>query len=147
MIKIIKLISGETIIGELEADSIDPAVIYDPMVIEVYKDESEMSHMRLNSAVSLSNADYLVFEKKHVLTFYQPLDILIKYYKEVRSYVDEDRKFAESRIEDALENIAEYKKLTKKIKEMSQNEDLGGEVFDNLSKFVTTKNTANTNIH
>jgi len=27
MIKILKLVSGETIIGELEADSVDPAVV------------------------------------------------------------------------------------------------------------------------
>lgn len=64
MIKIIKLVSGESIIGELEAESIDPAVVYDPMVIDVYRDEDDAPHMRLVTANALSSDEYLVFEKK-----------------------------------------------------------------------------------
>ena len=53
MIKILKLVSGETIIGELEADSVDPAVVHDPMVIEVYRDNDYETQLKLHSATSL----------------------------------------------------------------------------------------------
>ena len=92
MIKILKLVSGETIIGELEADSVDPAVVHDPMVIEVYRDNDYETQLKLHSATSLSITDYLVFEKKHILTYYQPQDILVEYYNEVRPFGKEDKK-------------------------------------------------------
>jgi hypothetical protein len=109
MIKIIKLVSGETLIGELEADSIDPAIIYDPMIIEVFRDEYYDAKLRLASAVSLSADDFLVFERKHVLTHYTPQSILVEFYRQMLPLVSEDKKYAEQKIEEALEGVIQSK--------------------------------------
>jgi hypothetical protein len=135
MIKIIKLVSGESIIGELEADSIDPAVVYDPMVIDIYKDEDDNSHMRLVTANALSSEEHLVFEKKHVLTFYQPQDILVEYYHQVRHMVSEDKVIAEEKIGEALDRVKGKKVEIE-------------EFYETISTlFAATKETANTNFH
>ena len=134
MIKILKLVSGETIIGELEADSVDPAVVYDPMIIEVYHDRNHETKMKLLSATSLSVTDYLVFEKKHILTYYQPQDILVEYYNEVRPFGKEDKKLAEQKIGDALHDLID----TEREKE---------EFIEKLNKLFLTQGVANTNIH
>jgi len=134
MIKILKLVSGETIIGELEADSVDPAVVHDPMVIEVYRDNDYETQLKLHSATSLSIADYLVFEKKHILTYYQPQDILVEYYNEVRPFGKEDKKLAEQKIGDALHDLID----TEREKE---------EFIEKLNKLFLTQGVANTNIH
>lgn len=134
MIKILKLVSGESIIGELEADSVDPAVVYDPMIIEVYRDRDHDTHMKLISAVSLSVSDYLVFERKHILTYYQPLNIMVKYYNEVRPFGAEDKKLAEEKIGEALESLIEDQQEEK-------------ELLDKINQIFVTQGVANTNIH
>lgn len=135
MIKIIKLVSGESIIGELEAESIDPAVVYDPMVIDVYRDEDDAPHMRLVTANALSSDEYLVFEKKHVLTYYQPQDILVEYYQQIRHVTLEDKAHAEQKISEALEKT---KNRATQIEEF----------YETISTlFAATKETANTNFH
>jgi len=104
------------------------------MIIEVYHDRDHETKMKLLSATSLSVTDYLVFEKKHILTYYQPQDILVEYYNEVRPFGAEDKKLAEQKIGDALHDLIE----SEREKE---------EFVEKLNQLFVSQGIANTSIH
>ena len=68
------------------------------------------------------------------MTYYQPQDILVEYYNEVRPFGKEDKKLAEQKIGDALHDLID----TEREKE---------EFIEKLNKLFLTQGVANTNIH
>lgn len=101
MIKIAKLITGESLIGWIDNTDNDPFTISNPMSICSYNTEDGIG-MALRNAVSLAEEDYLVISKRNVLTFYTPTIILKEYYNEILDSIDEDGDFTNEQIRDAL---------------------------------------------
>lgn len=109
-IKLIKLITKETLIGEIETDTIDfteEIVIHDPMIVDVFSDDNDDTSLRLRSALSLSLEDFLIFQPKHVLTFYSPPVILEQYYNKIRSFIRADKEYVTEMIEEAIKEVEE----------------------------------------
>lgn len=115
MIKIAKLITGETLIGWVDNTDNDPFTISNPMSIYTYSTEDGIG-MALRNAVSLAEEDYLVISKRNVLTFYTPTSILKEYYNEILDSIEEDGDFTDDQIRDALA-AERQRKLKKKVLE------------------------------
>jgi len=115
MIKIAKLITGETLIGSIENTDDDPFTITNPMSIYTYNTDDGVG-MALRHAVSLAEEDYLIISKKNVLTFYTPKAILKEYYNEILDSLDEDVEYYDDQIRDAL-SAERQRKLKNKILE------------------------------
>ena len=107
MIKVFKLTTKETVMGELESpiQAGEPILLYDPMVIEVYENEYGDMMLRLRSAISLSEDDYLPFEYKHILTHYTPLSMLEEYYNKIRVELKSGKEFINDIIKDAIKEL------------------------------------------
>lgn len=107
-IKILKLTTKETLIGEIETDNIDlteDVVLHDPMIIDIFFDDSDNTVMRLRSALSLSVEDFLIFQPKHILTFYTPPSIMVRYYTKIRQNIRSDKQFVNDMIKEAIDDL------------------------------------------
>jgi hypothetical protein len=121
MIKLIKLISGDTMIGDYE-DGEDCVILHEPMIVNIYKTSPEESTLGLHYALTLSSDTYLVFQKRNIITAYNPTDILKEYYMETIKTVNYDREYSDEVIEDSLLFLKvsedDRSELNKKILEM-----------------------------
>lgn len=109
MIKILKLVTGESLIGDINNPDSDPLVINDPMTIRTFQDEDSTS-MGLSYALSIAEETFLVIDKKHVLTLYTPQGILKEYYMHAVENTEEDKNAAADEIEAALKYMLRRKK-------------------------------------
>lgn len=110
MIYVLRLVTGDEVVCELEAldMSSDELVIQDPMEIV----SSENGSMYLRSMLMLSNDDYLVIPTTKIVYSYTPSKSLVRYYNlSVKMYYDHvmpvvDKQIAKSAqtIEDAYKD-------------------------------------------
>jgi hypothetical protein len=88
MILVFKIITGESIIGSIEAGSINDEWINitNPMLIEEIKDEYGNLGMTLSAMLLLSDDELLTFKRNHVITYYNPKTIMVNYYSRMVEY-------------------------------------------------------------
>lgn len=119
MIKILKLVTGETLIADISDPDSDPLVVHEPMAIRTYQDEDSIS-MGLSYALSIAEESFLVIDKKHVLTLYTPQSILKEYYKQTIEYTEEDKNNAAEEIAAALKYMMLKKRSKQKMIEQAE---------------------------
>lgn len=110
MILVIKLISGEEIIGELE--SVPDTQFYNisnPMSIVDGYDEYGTITMKLRDAMLLSDETLITIPEKSVITYYPASEIMIKYYRKAVIFAKQyTKKKIEGQIKEATVQLDEY---------------------------------------
>lgn len=89
MIIIVKLITGEEVIGEIENNQLTYEEYYNiinPMVVTNARDDQGYVGMRLRDFLILSKDDVLTLPSKHVIAAYRPSDAMTEYYIKASYY-------------------------------------------------------------
>lgn len=105
MIRIVKLISGEEIIGDVEEDTSEFFNVHDPMLLETTMSQSGYRGTGLSNLLSLSTDTFITIERKNVLTTYAVKDIIKEYYVRVRQTLKTDATYLESSIRQAIKDL------------------------------------------
>lgn len=117
MIRIITLINGEQLIGEID-DLSESYKIYNPFYIIDAVNEAGMIGSKLTNVLTFSATDYIVVNKEKIVFDFPPSAIMIKYYEKLVNWFDQNS--ADSIIEQALYEMEEserrYEKLVNMIK-------------------------------
>ena len=127
MITIVKLISGEEIIGEVEEDVSEFFNIHDPMLLESTTSQSGYIGTGLSNMLSLSTDVFITVDRKNVLTTFAVKDIIKEYYVRVRQTINDDAMYLESNIRQAIKDLDD-----------DQNSD---ESYAGLVHFLNSNNT------
>lgn len=99
---IVILSSGDEVIGDVVVFD-DYIEVHNPMYII----DGEVG-MKLRDALILSDSNKLIFKMKDVITFYNPTDILVEYYKKAVVYSSKHTKAAtQKQIKYAIEDLDE----------------------------------------
>ena len=126
MIRIVKLINGEEIIGDVEEDTSEFFNIHDPMLIETTQSQQGYRGTGLSNMLSLSTDDFITIDRKNVLTSFTVKDIIKEYYARVRQTLKSDSTYLESSIKQA-------------IKALDSDED--SEAYARLVKYLNSNTT------
>ena len=127
MITIVKLLSGEEIIGEVEEDVSEFFNIHDPMLLESTTSQSGYRGTGLSNILSLSTDVFITVDRKNVLTTFAVKDIIKEYYVRVRQTIKDDAMYLESNIRQAIKDLDD-----------DQNSD---ESYAGLVHFLNSNNT------
>jgi hypothetical protein len=112
MIKVIQLVSGETIIGNVGSRGDEYAVTY-PFHMEIVDDTEQGSGIRMDYLLAFSKDNCVHIKKNDVMYNYRPSDMMEEYYKRLVEYTvtHETDKILKQTIENMEEMDARLKKL------------------------------------
>jgi hypothetical protein len=112
MIKVIQLVSGDTIVGNLRSLG-DEYVIKYPFLMEIVDDTEQGSGIRMDYLLAFSKDNYVHIKKNDVMYNYRPSDMMEQYYKRLVEYTvnHETDKILKQTIENMEEMDARLKHL------------------------------------
>lgn len=113
MIIVIKIITGEEIVGVIEEESIhnlEFVNIYDPMYVREYSDTTGNT-MNLEDCLMLSDQKYLTFKQRDVITSYTPTENLQKYYVRYCEYIVKRKRNLHSQIKQSIQALDRYQEV------------------------------------
>lgn len=90
MIRIIKLMNGETIIGEVDGDFSEFYNIYDPFVMVYVNDDMYGNGFKLNYLLEFSEKNYVTIRNSMVIYDYIPSKSVHEYYIKLVKYKNEN---------------------------------------------------------
>ena len=90
MIRIVKLINGETIIGEVDGDFSEFYNIYDPFVMTYVDDSIHGNGFKLNYLLEFSEKNYVTIRNSMVIYDYIPSKAVHEYYIKLVEYKNEN---------------------------------------------------------
>lgn len=90
MIRIIKLMNGETIIGEVDGDFSEFYNIYDPFVMVYVNDNMYGNGFKLNYLLEFSEKNYVTIRNSMVIYDYIPSKSVHEYYIKLVKYKNEN---------------------------------------------------------
>lgn len=115
MIRIITLINGEQLIGEVE-DLSDSYRIVNPFYIVDAMNEEGSIGSKLTNVLTFSASDYILINKEKVVFDFPVLDSMIKYYQKLVDW--SDKRAAEQIINNALDEMEQSEKRYQKLMSM-----------------------------
>lgn len=115
MIRIVTLINGEQIIGEVE-DLSDSYRIVNPFYIVDAMNEEGSIGSKLTNVLTFSASDYILINKEKVVFDFPVLDSMIKYYQKLVDW--SDKRAAEQIINNALDEMEQSEKRYQKLMSM-----------------------------
>jgi hypothetical protein len=112
MIKVIQLVSCETIIGNVGSRG-DEYVVTHPFHMEIVDDTEQGSGIRMDYLLAFSKDNCVHIKKNDVMYNYRPSDMMEEYYKRLVEYTvtHETDKILKQTIENMEEMDARLKKL------------------------------------
>ena len=112
MLKVIHLISCDTLIGEVEENE-DEYIITHPFLMEIVDDSDQGSGVRMDYLLAFSKDNCVHIKKNDVMYNYRPSDMMEQYYKRLVEYTvtHETDKILKQTIENMEEMDARLKKL------------------------------------
>jgi hypothetical protein len=112
MIKVIQLISSDTIIGDIRSRG-DEYVIKYPFLMEIVDDTEQGSGIRMDYLLAFSKDNCVHIKKNDVMYNYTPSDMMEEYYKRLVEYTvtHETDKILKQTIENMNEMDSRLKKL------------------------------------
>jgi len=112
MIKVIQLISSDTIVGDIKSRG-DEYVITYPFLMEIVDDTEQGSGIRMDYLLAFSKDNCVHIKKNDVMYNYTPSDMMEQYYKRLVEYTvtHETDKILKQTIENMEEMDARLKKL------------------------------------
>lgn len=115
MIKVIHLISCDTIVGDLE-ELESEYVIHYPFLMEIVDDTEQGSGIRMDYLLAFSKDNCVHIKKNDVMYNYTPSDMMEEYYKRLVDYTVKHQtdKILKQTIEDMNEMDSRLKKLMTK---------------------------------
>jgi hypothetical protein len=115
MIKVIHLVSCDTIIGTLEEND-DEYIVTHPFLMEIIDDSDQGSGVRMDYLLAFSKDNCVHIKKNVVLYNYNPSDRMEEYYSRLVEYTAkrENDKILEETIEGMEEMDRRFKSLLSK---------------------------------
>ena len=112
MIKVIQLISSDTIVGDIRSRG-DEYVIKYPFLMEIVDDTEQGSGIRMDYLLAFSKDNCVHIKKNDVMYNYTPSDMMEQYYKRLVEYTvtHETDKILKQTIENMNEMDSRLKKL------------------------------------
>jgi hypothetical protein len=112
MIKVIQLISSDTIVGDIRSRG-DEYVIKYPFLMEIVDDTEQGSGIRMDYLLAFSKDNCVHIKKNDVMYNYTPSDMMEQYYKRLVEYTvtHETDKILKQTIENMEEMDARLKHL------------------------------------
>ncbi len=112
MIKVIQLISSDTIVGDIRSRG-DEYVIKYPFLMEIVDDTEQGSGIRMDYLLAFSKDNCVHIKKNDVMYNYTPSDMMEQYYKRLVEYTvnHETDKILKQTIENMEEMDARLKQL------------------------------------
>ena len=112
MIKVIQLISSDTIVGDIRSRG-DEYVIKYPFLMEIVDDTEQGSGIRMDYLLAFSKDNCVHIKKNDVMYNYRPSDMMEEYYKRLVEYTvtHETDKILKQTIENMEEMDARLKQL------------------------------------
>jgi hypothetical protein len=112
MIKVIQLISSDTIVGDIRSRG-DEYVIKYPFLMEIVDDTDQGSGIRMDYLLAFSKDNCVHIKKNDVMYNYRPSDMMEQYYKRLVEYTvtHETDKILKQTIENMNEMDSRLKKL------------------------------------
>lgn len=109
MIKIVRLVTGEEIIGDVEIDNMQTYTITNPLLIEQGSFANYEVAMKFTDYLMFSSETSVLIPTKNVITQYKPLESFEKYYI---TYIEYSNRVTKTSInEHALYAVSELKYL------------------------------------
>lgn len=130
MIVVLKLVTGEEVIGRLscntdqEFDALDLYEMFDPMWIV----PTENGAMKLRDALMLADNISLIFNPGDVITCYKPIQSLVQYYERAMEY---SQKYTRDNINTQIEQSV--LDMNDMIEEERQYEVKAAEIFRRMT--------------
>lgn len=112
MLKVMHLISCDTLIGEVEENE-DEYIITHPFLMEIVDDSDQGSGVRMDYLLAFSKDNCVHIKKNDVMYNYTPSDMMEQYYKRLVEYTvnHETDKILKQTIENMEEMDARLKQL------------------------------------
>lgn len=125
---VLKLITGEEIIGRLNAESVEDIENMETFNIKspMWVLEDETGSMKLRSATMLAEEKHLIFYNSDIITYYIPSKVLVDYYN---SAVEFNTTYTQQEIDKQIKMAT--KELDRAINEYSSQEsNIAGLLFN-----------------
>lgn len=134
-IKIVRLVSGEDIVGEYLLED-NKTIISNPMTIIVQRKTSGSAMMMVPwLPVELISDNITVMDNNHILTVVEPRDSLIEYYLNMVKQTQLEVKVNEKYLQKANEQLEDY--IEEEVDFYSNMDDIGDEESTRINPIET----------
>lgn len=134
-IKIVRLVSGEDIVGEYLLED-NKTIISNPMTIIVQRKTSGSAMMMVPwLPVELISDNITVMDNNHILTVVEPRDSLIEYYLNMVKQTQLEVKVNEKYLQKANEQLEDY--IEEEVDFYSNMDDIGNEESTRINPIET----------